>query len=68
VLHVVKQVLSSHALPHLLVLDPFVWDGDLHARVLPTKIVGWVLGVPISDTETCYLREHGFSALGNPFE
>ena len=64
VLDVVAEQMDSPLLPHLLLLEPFLWeDTDFSSRTLSSKTVAWVLGVPISQAEGQYCHEHGFDAL-----
>jgi hypothetical protein len=67
VLGVVAEQLRDAPLPHLLLLEPFLWDEQLDPRVLTTKTVAWVLGVPISQAEAQYSHDHGFAALDHLF-
>jgi hypothetical protein len=68
VLGIVAEHFNDAPLPHLLLIEPFVWDNKVHSRVLATKTVAWVLGVPISQAEAQYCHDHGFDALDELFE
>jgi Suppressor of fused protein (SUFU) len=68
VLGVVASHMDDRDRPHLLLLEPFLWDDQLCSRALSTKTVAWVLGEPISTAEANYLNRHGFSALEDLFE
>jgi antitoxin YqcF len=68
ILGVVASHLDDLNLPHLLLLEPFLWGEHLGSRALSTKTVAWVLGVPISTAEADYLNQRGFSALEDLFE
>jgi hypothetical protein len=67
VLGVVATHFDDPALPHLLLLEPFLWDDRLSSHTLSSKTVAWLLGVPVSPAEANYLQDHGFSGLEERF-
>lgn len=68
ILGVVGERIDDTTVPHLLFVEPFLWDDDPAPQVLSAKTVDWVLGVPASTAEMEYLRQHGFSALEDRFD
>lgn len=67
--NVVKVHHPDTSVPHLMFLDPYLWDEDsLESRILGDKTVAWLQAVPISDTEMELLRDEGADALKVLFE
>ncbi|MFD0360157.1 suppressor of fused domain protein [Nocardia sp. GCM10030253] len=65
---VVGAHISDTTVPHLMFVDPFLWDdSDFAARPMTGKTVAWVQGVPISDAEMEYVRSHSSDALEDLF-
>jgi hypothetical protein len=61
--------MEDFSLPHLLLINPFLWDDELaNPRALSDKTVGWLLGVSVSTAEMEFLQQHGFAALEDHFE
>jgi hypothetical protein len=68
ILGVVAEHMKDLSLPHLLLLEPFLWeDNDFDPLTLSDKTVAWTLGVPISQAEAKYRYDHGFDALEEVF-
>jgi hypothetical protein len=53
---------------HLLFVPPFLWDAKLEPLQLESKIVNWLLAIPISESELQYKNKNGFNSLQNLFE
>jgi hypothetical protein len=69
ILGVVGEHLPGVTVPHLPLLNPFLWeDGQLQSLPLSGKTVAWLLGAPVTTEEMNYLRQHRFSALEDRFE
>jgi hypothetical protein len=52
---VFKDIISAYYpdvdMKHILFVPPYGWDHDLLTLQLPTKWVGWLMALPISDAE-----------------
>jgi hypothetical protein len=51
---------------HLLFVPPFLWEEKLEPLQLESKIVNWLLAIPISELQ--YKNKNGFDSLQNLFE
>lgn len=59
---------SKPALPHVMLVDPFLWsDGPSTLEARGNKIA-WLMMVPISDSERVFAIEYGGAALASRFE
>lgn len=65
---VVVAHIDDTTTPHLLFVDPYLWDDEaFQSQTMETRTVAWVQGIPITDGEMEYVRQHGADALGNLF-
>ncbi len=59
---------SEPALPHVMLVEPFLWiNGPATLDAHGAKIA-WLMMVPISDSERVFAVEHGGAALASRFE
>jgi hypothetical protein len=66
---VVAMYRRGATLPHLLFVEPFLWDDDtFEPRRIGERTVAWLLTVPISQAERDFAAEHGADALEDRFE
>ena len=56
------------ALPHIMLVDPFLWDNGPSTLDAAGVKIAWLMMVPISDSERVFAIEHGGAALGSRFE
>lgn len=63
---VVELYRPRSAMKHILLVTPFLWN--LETQSFPSKVVAWVLAVPISDTESAFANDRGSDALESVFE
>jgi hypothetical protein len=65
-------VVAAHrpntTVPHLLFVEPFLWEEELNAREIGDRTVAWLLAVPISPSERDFTQRHGTDALEDRFE
>jgi hypothetical protein len=66
--NLVRDAGVSSSLPHVYLTTPFLWGPALDELAAGTKMVTWLLAMPIAETELAYLREHGDDALETLFE
>ncbi len=66
--NVVGMHFEDTTVPHLLFVTPYLWDPAPPTLTLEAKTVAWAMGVPVSDAERAYRREHGWEALEALFE
>jgi hypothetical protein len=66
--NVISLYQSSSSVPHVLMVDPFLWEGGPLTLELPAFSIAWLMMVPISDTERSFADEHGANALTTLFE
>lgn len=59
---VVREYLPDCEMQHILLTDPFLWEGA-KSIVVGDICVAWLLMVPISDQEFKYAQENGVDAL-----
>ncbi len=64
----VREYYPSTTVPHLYFTAPFLWESRIKTLQCGTKVVSWVLAVPISDAEHDYLQGFGDHALEELFE
>lgn len=64
---VVAEHFEAVTVPHLFFVSPYLWDG-FESRALAAKTVGWLMGIPVSNSENNYALEHGSEALEDLFE
>ncbi len=66
---VVKLHHPDTTVPHLMFVEPYLWDEQaLASRPYGGKTVAWLQAVPITDAETQYLLDNGPEALNQLFE
>jgi hypothetical protein len=69
---VLENALTMYAphtnLPHVLFCPPFLWPDKLDTLKFESKIVDWVLAVPITEKERQYREEYGTEGLENLLE
>ncbi len=54
---------------HLYFTSPFLWEDDLDTLQLSDDIdVNWILAIPITDSESSYLKENGEDAFEDLLE
>jgi len=57
------NVLNDYALNldliHLYFTSPFLWQEELKTLQLETKMVSWLLAIPITDAEYKYIKDYG---------
>ena len=53
----------SKTMQHVLITEPFLWDGFAESLELADRLVTWVMMVPISDSEYEYAKAKGSQAL-----
>jgi len=60
----------SKTMRHLMLIPPFLWDGQLETLTLefPKKTVAWLLAVPVSQSELEYASKNGPDKLEDLFE
>jgi antitoxin YqcF len=59
---------SSPPLPHVLFVDPFLWDDGPHTLTIEGLALAWLMAVPISEGERRFAEEQGADALTSRFE
>jgi len=59
---------SSPPLPHVLLVDPFLWDDGPHTLNLEGIALAWLMAVPVSESERRFAEERGADALTSRFE
>jgi len=67
-LNLVRQHDPASNLPHLYLAAPSLWAQAPSLLDCGTKQVGWLLAVPISESEHAYLQAHDAQALDHLFE
>jgi hypothetical protein len=65
---VLCHYLASPALPHILFVDPFLWDDGPNTLHVGGVAIAWVMMVPISESERLFAAENGPNALTVRFE
>jgi len=65
---VVRMHLPETQLPHLLLVEPTLWDQEFASRVVGEKTVAWLQAIPVSEAEANYAEEKGLDALEELFE
>lgn len=65
---IVSMHIEDVTVPNLMFVEPFRWEDDLKSQPMKTKTVAWVLGLPITDEEMEFVREHGAEALEDKLE
>lgn len=63
---VIELYQAEAEMPHIFLFDPFIWP--LETRYFDSKVVAWLLGVPISEPERLYALANGPDALSSLFE
>jgi antitoxin YqcF len=58
----------SPTMKHFIFVPPFLWEDKMKTIDLKTKVVAWLLAVPISDEERKYASSKGSEALEDLFE
>lgn len=67
--HIVNDYIPDTHLPHILFVTPFPWEDKLATTMhLDGKSVNFLLAMPVSEAESNFLEENGFSALEHLFE
>jgi hypothetical protein len=61
--NVVNLYYPDAILKHILFTRPFMWEDKLLPMKLSLKTVHFLVGIPISDTESGFLEQNGFAAL-----
>jgi hypothetical protein len=59
---------SNPALPHIMLVDPFLWDDGPATIDAGGFEVAWLMMVPISESERVFAIENGGAALTSRFE
>lgn len=65
---VVRMHMPDTGLPHLLLVEPSLWDQEFASRVVGAKTVAWLMAVPVSEAEANFAEENGLDALETLFE
>jgi len=65
---VVRMHLPDTELPHLLLVEPNLWDQEFASRVIGEKTVAWLMAIPVSEAEANFAEENGLDALETLFE
>jgi hypothetical protein len=66
--NLVRQHDPASMLPHLYLAAPSLWAQAPRLLDCGTKQVGWLLAVPISESEHAYLQAHDAQALDRLFQ
>ncbi len=61
--NVVEMYLPQSTMKHILFVPPFGWNNEFETLVYSSKIVAWLLIVPISDPEYHYAMDNGSDML-----
>ncbi|CAI8878801.1 suppressor of fused domain protein [Chryseobacterium sp. IT-36CA2] len=67
-MRVIELYFETSDMKHIMFISPFLWEDKLKPLKFETKIVHWLLGIPISDKELEYKIENGTSALEDIFQ
>lgn len=67
-MQIIELYFETSEMKHIMFISPFLWEDKLKPLKLETKIVHWLLCIPISDKELEYKMENGASALEDIFE
>lgn len=59
---------SNVALPHIMLVDPFLWDNGPSTLDAAGLKIAWLMMVAISESERVFAGEHGGTALASRFE
>lgn len=52
---------------HFLFVPPGMWDRNPETQRFDSKVVAWLLAVPISESERLYVQDHGSESLERIF-
>jgi hypothetical protein len=58
---IIELYRPQSSMQHVLLTDPYLWDLD--TQHLESKVVAWLIAVPISDAEFTYARRNGVEEL-----
>ena len=59
---IVRQYDLSDTMAHVTFVAPFLWDQFTKVRLLDEDVL-WLMALPISESETAFLKTHGIDAL-----
>jgi hypothetical protein len=66
--NVVSVYRTNSALPHIVLVDPFLWDNGPATLDAGGFKIAWLMMVPISETERAFAIDKGAAALTARFE
>jgi len=61
--NVLQRLEMSMSVAHLMLLEPFEWEGLDEVELTGGQAVHWLHAVPISESEYAFLQENGFDDL-----
>ena len=61
--NVLQRLELSMSVAHLMLVEPFEWEGLGEVQLVGAPIVHWLHAVPISESEYRFLLEHGFDEI-----
>ena len=65
---IVQTYYADVDMKHIMFTSPFFWQDKLQPLELESKVVNWLLAVPISDKELLFKNENGVAALEALFD
>lgn len=61
--NVLQRLEMSMSVAHLMLLEPFEWEGLGEVQLAGAPMVHWLHAVPISESEYRFLLQHGFEEI-----